>query len=51
MVFDGINEDGGGFQIFEDGCQIGMERVADRVVNQGPTIFGGENQVNVDIGE
>ena len=51
MVFDRIDEHRGTAPILQDGCPVGMERIADIVGDESFTILGAEDKVDVKTGE
>lgn len=51
MVFDRIDEHRGTAPILQDGCHVGMERIADIVGDESFTILGAEDEMDVQTGE
>ena len=51
MVFDGINDERGASQIFQDGGHVGVQVGADAVVKEWFTVFRAENQMDAKAGE
>ena len=51
MVFDRIDEYRGTAPILQDGCHVGMERIADIAGDESFTILGTEDKMDVKTGE
>lgn len=51
VIFDGIDEGGSAAEVLQDGGHVGVQGAANRVGDDGFTIFGAEDEVNVEAGQ